>query len=99
MKIDTLTETLRLLKEKKKIKEIARERKLAEDTVVDHIEKLVEAGGFVPYTHVLPSKKICAEIKKAFEKDGTGKLKPVFDALKGKYTYLTLRLVRLQLEK
>jgi ATP-dependent DNA helicase PIF1 len=99
VKIDTLTETLRLLKEKKKLKEIARERKLSEDTIVDHIEKLVEAGGFVPYTHVLPSKKICAEIQKAFKKEGGDKLKPVFDALKGKYTYLTLRLVRLQLEK
>lgn len=98
-KTDTLTQTQELLKAKKTVKEIASIRALTEDTIIGHIEKLVEKGEKVDVKHCLPSKKIVAEIEDAFKKSKGKKLSPVHDLLKGKYNFHTLRLVRAGMKK
>lgn len=89
--------TQEMLKEGKTIAEIATSRNLSEDTIIGHIEKLCEAGEDVSLDHILPKKKDLTLIQKAFKESGGKKLTPVFDALKGKYTYQELRLVRCSL--
>lgn len=92
----TLTHTItqEMLKVGLSIQEIADERGLSVDTIIGHIEKLVEMKQDVTLKHVLPPKKDVTAIKKAFEKLETKKLTPVFDELKGKYTFHQIRLVR-----
>jgi hypothetical protein len=96
-KTDTLTLTQGLLVEGKTIQEIAKARSLTEDTIVGHIEKLMERGEKLDLKHVLPAKKVVKEITDMFKKMETTKLTPVHDALKGKYNFHTLRLVRASL--
>ncbi len=76
------------------LKDIAEVRGLSIDTIIGHIEKLAELKEKVELAHVLPKKKEVTEIKKAFEVLETTKLTPVFDHLKGKYTFHQIRLVR-----
>lgn len=98
-KSDTLTKTQELLKEKKTIREIASIRALTEDTILGHIEKLLERGDKVEIKHCLPSKKVTKEIEDAFVKAKTTKLMPVHGLLKGKYNFHTIRLVRAGMKK
>jgi hypothetical protein len=90
--------TLEMLSEKLSLEEIAKKRSLTADTIIGHIEKLIEAGTFVDIVYLLPKKKDLASISKAFEevhkKTGSYKLTPVYEATKGVYEYPTLRLVR-----
>lgn len=97
-KTDTLEKTKQLILEGKHIKEIAQVRSLTEDTIIGHIEKLVERGEKIDLAHVLPNKKAVKEIKDAFRTLETTKLTPTHDALKGKYNFHTLRLVRASLK-
>lgn len=96
MQEKTLTHTVtqEMLKVSLSLKEIADERGLSVDTIIGHIEKLVEMKQDVVLKYVLPRKKDITAIKKAFEKLETTKLTPVFDELKGKYTFHQIRLVR-----
>jgi hypothetical protein len=48
----------------------------------------------VDISYLLPSKKAQKEIKQAFEKCDTTKLKPVYEHLNEKYDYDTLRLIQ-----
>ena len=89
--------TQEMLKLGKTLKEIAKERDISEDTVIGHIEKLAEMGEDITIEHILPAKKDVTAIKKVFKELDTKKLTPVFEHLKGKYTYHQLRIVRLLL--
>ena len=79
------------------LKEIAEARDLSIDTIIGHIEKLAELKEKIELKHVLPKKKDLATIKSAFDVLETKKLTPVFDELKGKYTFNEIRLVRASL--
>ena len=98
-KTDTLTLTEEYIKTGKSVKEIARARGLTEDTIVGHIEKLIERGEKLDLKYVLPAKKTVKEIADMFKKMETTKLTPVHDALKGKYNFHILRLVRASLKR
>lgn len=93
--------TLEMLKEKLSIDDIAEKRTLSKDTIIGHIEKLVEGGEELDIKYLLPKKKDLEIIHKAFEKVykklGGYKLTPTFDALGGDYEYHVLRLVRADL--
>lgn len=89
--------TQEMLKAGATLKEIADVRGLSVDTVIGHIEKLAELKEDVELSHVLPGKKDVTAIKKAFKELDTKKLTPVFDELKGKYTFHEIRLVRASL--
>jgi ATP-dependent exoDNAse (exonuclease V) alpha subunit len=96
-KTKTHVVTQEMLAKKMTLKEIAKERNLSADTIIGHIEKLVELKEEVNLAHVLPPKKDVAAIKKAFKELDTKKLTPVFDHLRGKYTFHQIRLVRASL--
>ena len=88
------TKTQEMLKEGLSLLDIAERRGFSVDTIIGHIEKLVELKEEVDLTHVLPSKKDVQVIKKTFSSLETRKLTPVFEHLKGKYEYSEIRIVR-----
>lgn len=97
-KVASHTKTQEMLAEKVTIEEIAERRNLSIDTIIGHIEKLLELKEKVELSHTLPPKKDVTVIKKAFKELDTYKLTPVFEHLKGKYTYPSIRIVRASLK-
>ena len=93
--------TLEIFKKGNNIAEIAKERGLAETTIVSHVEKLFmkDLVSKKEILRIIPAKtRVDLErIEKAFHENGEGKLLPVFEKFKGKYPYEDLRLVRLVL--
>lgn len=73
--------------------EIAQQQNLAPSTIAGHIEKLIIAGEKLNLDYLQPPADHYNEIKEAFTQYGTLRLKPVFEALQGKYSYDELRLV------
>lgn len=86
--------TKEMLQEGLSLVEIADARSLSVDTIIGHIEKLLELKEEVELKHTLPPKKITDAIKKAFKELETRKLTPVYEHLKGKYSYQDIRVVR-----
>ena len=88
--------TLELIQQKISLEEIAKEQNLKSTTIFRHLEKMILQENIkLNLEYLKPEKKKYNEIKSAFEKCGTEKLKPVFDELNEKYDYDDLRLVRL----
>ncbi len=94
IKVPSHDRTKEMLKEGLSIIEIAESRSLSVDTIIGHIEKLLELKEEVELQHTLPPKKITDSIKKTFKELETRKLTPVYEHLKGKYSYQDIRLVR-----
>ncbi|MAZ56280.1 AAA family ATPase [bacterium] len=98
-KESTLEKTKELLKEKKSIREIAKERNIKESTAWSHLEKLVEerAIGIGDLTHLQNKNHSENEPKvlEAIEELGDEKLKPLFEYCDEKIDYETVRLVRM----
>lgn len=91
-------ESLDIILSRKNIVETAEIRTLTEGTIISHLEELAEQNKLPKekLNHLFEKEnKDTQIIMKALEKDETGKLKPVFDALKGKYSYEQIRLIRL----
>jgi len=96
---DTLELTLILWKQGKDLEQIAKERGLVKNTILNHLEKLLlkkkikssELSKLVPKK----LKKEIVIIKRAFRKLDTKKLSPVFEYFKGKYSYDELRIARM----
>jgi ATP-dependent exoDNAse (exonuclease V) alpha subunit len=86
--------TKQLLDQGKTVHDVALERNISLDTVLGHIEKLIEHKEDVALDHSLPKEKVFTVIAQAFEKVDTRKLTPVYDFLKGKVSYQDIRLVR-----
>jgi hypothetical protein len=97
VKVPSHTKTQEMLAEGATIAEIAERRNLSEQTIVGHIEKLVELGETLNLEKVLPPKKDREKIAKTFKELETRKLTPVVEHLKGKYTYTEVQLVRASL--
>jgi ATP-dependent DNA helicase RecQ len=76
------------------IEEIAKVRSITEDTIVSHVEKLVDQGEQIDFTKILPNKKELQKIQKAFDMLKSDKLTPIFDELGGKVSFTMLKLVR-----
>lgn len=93
-KVPSHQKTQDMLKEKMTISEIAESRNLSVDTIIGHIEKLLELKEKVELTHTLPAKKDVTVIKKAFKELDTDKLTPVYEHLKHTYPYQDIRIVR-----
>jgi hypothetical protein len=98
---DSVQKTLTLIKEGKGIADIAKERDLAQTTIIGHIEELYMQGKLDKrdVERVAPRKilEVLADIASAFDAHGGEKLAPVHAALKGKYTFDELRLARVLL--
>ena len=81
------------------VAEVARERGLAETTVIGHLERLAGQGVLVDLTHVLPGSGKLSEIEEAFNACGGVQLKPVWEFLETRVSYDELRLARLHLRQ
>ncbi len=76
------------------LEEIATFRDIGVDTLIAHIEKLVDSGESVMFDKILPKKALLQKISKAFDELDTTKLTPIFDELGGKVSYNDIKLVR-----
>ncbi len=76
------------------LEEIATFRDISVDTLITHIEKLVDQGETVALDKVLPKKTLLQKISKVFDELDTTKLTPIFDELGGKVSYNDIKLVR-----
>jgi hypothetical protein len=99
--ISTYDETLTLFKLGIGVSEIAASRGLADGTIISHIEKLYMDDKITQkeIAHIVPPhiRAHQAEIEKEFQKKSDGKLIPVFEKFKGKFSFDELRLVRMLL--
>lgn len=90
--------TKRLLGERKSIRDIAKERKLAEATIWSHIEEMLADGRleWSNIVHLLPKNWNTAwpEIKDAIKEVSDERLKPIFEQLGEQYDYDIIRLGR-----
>jgi hypothetical protein len=91
-----LAETLQAARDAKNLKEAAKERGLTISTIVKHLEELSEMGKLTraDFAHLVPLGAV-DEIHEAFAENGSKRLSPVFHALRGRYSFETIRLVRL----
>ncbi len=94
VKVPSHEKTKEMLLSGMSILEIAETRSFSVDTIIGHIEKLLELKEEVKLAHTLPPKKIVITVKKAFKELDTRKLTPVYEHLKGKYSYQDIRIVR-----
>lgn len=96
-KPSTILVTKPYIDSKKSIKEIAELRGLTQETIISHIEKLIEIGEKIDIKYLLPKSADKKKIIEAFAKMEDMKLTPVHEALKGKYSFQEIRLVRASL--
>lgn len=97
-KVSTLDVTKELLLKKLSLADMAKERGVTQGTIVAHLEELVEKKKVTKaeLTHLRAgSEKTFEKVYAAFEELGPTPMKPVFDLLKAKVPYDTIRLARL----
>jgi len=87
--------TMLMLKEKLEIHEIARKQGFKNETIISHIEKLIEREEKIDIAYLKPEFSEFNEINEAFKECGDQYLGPVYAFLKGKYGYDRIRLVRI----
>lgn len=92
-----LAETLVAARDGKTLSEVAKIRALAVSTIVKHLEELAEIGKLTraDFAHLLPDLGATDEIHEALASAESDLLSPVFHALGGRYSFETIRLVRL----
>lgn len=100
-KESTFVATHDLLRKKRSVAHIAKERNLAQSTVWSHIEKLVadKLVRFDDIAHLLQGDNwhtTYEEVRSAIREVGEEKLKPLYEYCGEKYTYDEIRLARLQ---
>ena len=98
-RVSTLEETFALLKRGTSIRDIAKERDLAETTIFSHILDLY-SNGRIGETDIAPLmspalKEALPTIHTAFRKLGVKQLTPLFEKFEGAYSYDDLRLARM----
>ncbi len=91
------TKTRELINKKIPIEKIAKHQDLQPSTVINHIEKLIDAGEKLDLDYLKLPRDRYEAMKAAFAACGDERLKPVFEHLGEKYTYDELKLVRVLL--
>jgi len=89
--------TKELIQKKVPIARIAKHEKLSQDTIINHIEKMIDAGEILDLEYLKLPRDRYDIMRKAYLKCGDERLKPVFEYLGGKYNYDELKLVRVLL--
>ena len=92
---DTYTRTADLVREGFNVAEIAAQRGIAQQTVLTHLERLVEAGETFDILHLMPPERKYRRIVHAFRAVNSDRLSSVMEWLGGGCSYEELRLVRL----
>lgn len=101
-KESTYALTKQLLEEGLRVREVAKERGMAESTIWGHVEKLIEDKEWpvAQIEQVIPKghdwADVYSAVEKAIEKVGYEKLKPLYEATHEKYDYNLIRLARTQ---
>ena len=96
---ETYGRTLELVREGSNVAEIASSRGISQQTVLTHLERLMDDGESFDITHLLPPQHRYVRIAHALRNTDGGRLKPVADRLGGGFSYEELRLVRLHLRQ
>ncbi len=103
----TLQITKKFIEEKKTLAEIAKERKISERTVQDHLTKIKQQWPDIDIEYLRPAEDIISKVKTAkeeikkrnnkddFMQNGEMKLRPIFDFLGEKISYEDIKLALL----
>lgn len=86
--------TIELLKKKTPVERIAKNQGRAIDTIINHIEKILDDNPNFDVEYLKLPRDRYENIKQAFTKADDERLKPVFETLKEKYSYDEIKLVR-----
>ena len=86
--------TKHLLDQSKTVHEVAQERELTANTIVSHIEMLVQSGEALDLRAHLPAGERVKHIEDAFSRLGYTRIAPVRELLGHDYSYEEIRLVR-----
>ncbi|MCK4539720.1 DNA helicase RecQ [Candidatus Parcubacteria bacterium] len=89
--------TKELIIKKIPIKRIAKIQNLKSDTIINHLEKLIDAGEKLDLEYLKLPRDRYETMKNAFTECGDEKLKPVFEYLNEQYHYDEIKLVRVLL--
>ncbi len=91
-----LAETLQTVRDSKSLKDAVKTRGLVASTIVKHLEELQEIGKLTrtDFAHLVPL-NIVDEVHEAMATTTGDKLSPIFHTLGGRYSFETIRLVRL----
>ncbi|MDE2173170.1 MAG: AAA family ATPase [Patescibacteria group bacterium] len=92
-----LAETLETVRNTPSLADAAKARRLAVSTIVKHLEELASIGKLTraDFAHLLPATDASEEIHEALAASQDERLSPVFHALQNRYSFETIRLVRL----
>jgi hypothetical protein len=98
--LSTYEKTKLLIGEKKSLQEIADKREITKETIVGHIEKLLESGEKIDIDYIKKSfeKNRLEKILKAFKKTKDKKLTPVKEILGDDFGFDEIRVARLFLK-
>ena len=103
----TLQVTKKFIEEKKTLSEIAKERKISERTVQDHLTKIKQQWPDIDIEYLRPAEDIISKVKTAkeeikkrnnkddFMQNGEIKLRPIFDFLGEQISYEDIKLALL----
>lgn len=103
-KLNTYQQTMQLIENKKSIKEIAHERGLAETTIQGHILRISRDYPEVDIAYLKPEHSVFKQVSEAYQvclrsateedfgSDSKLRSRLVFDQLKGKFDYSTIKL-------
>ncbi len=98
--ISTYKKTKSLVDAKLSIQEIAASRGLTENTILQHLEKMVAEGERINLAYLEISEERFEQIKTTFKQiGGDYRLKPVRETLGQEFSYQELRLVRLFIQE
>ena len=86
-----------LVREGRSIGEIADDRGLSRNTIIKHLETLVQDGEQLDIDYLMPAEDRIAAIRDAFEQTGGHYLAPVRKRLGEDYSYDEINLVRIRL--
>lgn len=92
-----LAETLTAVRDGSNLSQIAKDRGLAVSTIVKHLEELgaLQKLSRKDFGHLLPELQDTEEIHEALATSSDERLAPVFSTLGGRFSFETIRLVRL----
>jgi len=93
----TLHRTKELVQQKLAVKDMARSRELSENTIINHIARLVMDGEDLDLAYLMPPTHQMKEILTAFRQSGCDQLAPARELLEQRYSYDELGLARIGL--
>ena len=94
---DTYARTADLIREGLNVAEIAASRGIAQQTVLTHLERLVDSGETFDILHLMPPERKYRRIAQAFRTVNSDRLSPIMERLGRGCSYEELRLVRLHM--